>query len=86
MSENGKNDETEGEVYRLALKVASDVTPFGMALGEMLRTLDHMDKRLAAACGEEVPSPPEHEPSGEVDPAGADPDADADGEKSGPAG
>lgn len=61
MSEESKNDESEGEIHRLALKMASDVTPFGIALGEMLRTLDRMDKRLAAACGEDLSSPPGHE-------------------------
>lgn len=34
----------------LAARVAADLSPFGMALGEMLRTLDNMDKRLSRAC------------------------------------
>ena len=61
MSENN-GDEAEGETFRLAVKVASDITPFGVALGEMLRTLDNMDKRLALACGENVPSPAQNHP------------------------
>jgi len=40
------------EPMRVAAKVASDLSPFGMALGEMIRTLDVLDKHLAAVCAE----------------------------------
>ena len=52
-----RHEEAEGDVQQLALKVASDITPFGLALGEMLRTLDEMDKKLADACIATAPAP-----------------------------
>lgn len=55
-------DDPEGEIHRLAVKVASDVTPFGLALGEMLRTLGEMDRKLAQACTLARPS---SEPDGD---------------------
>lgn len=71
MIEKQEGDESEGETYRLAVKVASDVTPFGLALGEMLRTLDNMDKRLAAACGANGHSQSEDGAGEEAEPAAA---------------
>ena len=50
----------------LASKVAADLSPFGMALGEMLRTLDNMDKRLSRAC-EDSKTESQADPSADSD-------------------
>jgi len=38
----------------IAIEAAADLSPLGMALGEMIRTLDVLDKHLAVVCDETI--------------------------------
>ena len=47
-------DKNESDIMRIAAYAASDLSSWGMALGEMLRAMEFMDKTLASAVEEKA--------------------------------